>query len=377
MAYLFITDSLDLPTGVGNVSRDIVEFSDEEWIVVGGNVNGAKGEYKEYFGGRVKEYQVENYGSLSLYETILQEYDITATLFMGESRFMKPVFEAERILKEHGPLLWYYVHETDSYPKLDKWKFETPDHIISASTVTQKMLDIGNHDNTWVPHGVNTDLFTPDGDSFKSELSLKEEDIAVLFVGKNQQRKNIPHIFQNFLQSKYRRIPSKYKIILRTEPVGELNIPRYLKNRYGRCALDRVTFVNELPREEMPKLYRSADILVNPSCREGFGLTPLEAVACGTNAFVTLTGGMKDYAFDHRDVYYYEPNPFPNQAVVDNTGSFSTAKYPKDSLNKSIKENSKSGVKDRFTARRMSEDIVQIIKNFENNQPTPITEYKI
>ena len=43
-----------------------------------------------------------------------------------------------------------------------------------------------------------------------------------------------------------------------------------------------VVFLGHVPDEDIPALYSLADLLVMPSLYEGFGLPPLEAMACGT-----------------------------------------------------------------------------------------------
>lgn len=45
---------------------------------------------------------------------------------------------------------------------------------------------------------------------------------------------------------------------------------------------DRVRFLGPIPDEDKPALYAGADLFVYPSVYEGFGLPPLEAMACGT-----------------------------------------------------------------------------------------------
>jgi D-inositol-3-phosphate glycosyltransferase len=57
---------------------------------------------------------------------------------------------------------------------------------------------------------------------------------------------------------------------------------------------DRVRLVGAVPREEMPRWYRSADVLVAAPWYEPFGLTPLEAMACGVPVVGTAVGGLKD-----------------------------------------------------------------------------------
>ena len=43
-----------------------------------------------------------------------------------------------------------------------------------------------------------------------------------------------------------------------------------------------ITFVNHVSDEKLSLFYNSADLLFFPSIYEGFGLPPLEAMACGT-----------------------------------------------------------------------------------------------
>ncbi len=43
-----------------------------------------------------------------------------------------------------------------------------------------------------------------------------------------------------------------------------------------------VRFIGQVKEEDMPGLYSGADLFVFPSLCEGFGLPPLEAMACGT-----------------------------------------------------------------------------------------------
>lgn len=65
-----------------------------------------------------------------------------------------------------------------------------------------------------------------------------------------------------------------------------LNIPEWIK-LYGM-----------ITDSELSKLYNSSDIFVFPSWVEGFGLPPLEAMACGCCVVATNTGGVPDYAIN-------------------------------------------------------------------------------
>lgn len=57
---------------------------------------------------------------------------------------------------------------------------------------------------------------------------------------------------------------------------------------------DRVLFPGFIPHAELPYWYNLADIFVFPSIYEGFGLPPLEAMACGTPVIVSNTSSLPE-----------------------------------------------------------------------------------
>jgi glycosyltransferase involved in cell wall biosynthesis len=61
---------------------------------------------------------------------------------------------------------------------------------------------------------------------------------------------------------------------------------------------DRVKALGYVPDEEMAALYSGADVFVFPSLYEGFGLPPLEAMACGTPVVASSRSAMPEVLGD-------------------------------------------------------------------------------
>ena len=77
--------------------------------------------------------------------------------------------------------------------------------------------------------------------------------------------------------------------------------PRYPEARAAADRLglrDRVRFLPGVAETDLPALYGGAEIFVFPSRYEGFGLPPLEAMACGTPVIAANTSSLPEVVGD-------------------------------------------------------------------------------
>ena len=58
---------------------------------------------------------------------------------------------------------------------------------------------------------------------------------------------------------------------------------------------DKVHFTGYVPAQDMPIVYNLAQVFVYPSIYEGFGLPPMEAMACGTPVITTDVSALRDH----------------------------------------------------------------------------------
>lgn len=61
---------------------------------------------------------------------------------------------------------------------------------------------------------------------------------------------------------------------------------------------EKVVFTGYIPDSDLPALYRNAGVFVYPSLYEGFGLPPLEAMACGTPVVASNTSSIPEVVGD-------------------------------------------------------------------------------
>jgi glycosyltransferase involved in cell wall biosynthesis len=61
---------------------------------------------------------------------------------------------------------------------------------------------------------------------------------------------------------------------------------------------ERVTFLGQVPPEDLPAIYSRAAALVYPSKQEGFGLVALEAMACGVPVITSGSGAIGEVVGD-------------------------------------------------------------------------------
>jgi len=119
----------------------------------------------------------------------------------------------------------------------------------------------------------------------------------VLFLGTIEPRKNIEAIIRAF--DKYANgyaneceSDSNIHLVLAGGP-GWRNEEIYKIYEQARNK-DRIKFIGYVDKEDKPVLYSLASLFVFPSIYEGFGLPPLEAMACGTPVIVSAASSLPE-----------------------------------------------------------------------------------
>jgi len=113
-----------------------------------------------------------------------------------------------------------------------------------------------------------------------------------LFVSTIEPRKNLVRLVEAWAKVKQTPAGRERKLIL-VGRKGWLYEPIF--QRIAELKLeDEISWLNFVPDDDLPALYNLADLFVFPSLYEGFGIPPLEALACGRPVVVADNSAMAE-----------------------------------------------------------------------------------
>lgn len=147
-----------------------------------------------------------------------------------------------------------------------------------------------------VPNGVNVEKFRPDISDSQVASALAALGIErpyILFTGAIQPRKNVDGLLKAFLNL---AAEMPHNLVL-AGPLGWRG-DEIRDALHAGTAAGRVRRLGFVPAPLLPALYRGADLYVFPSRGEGFGLTVLEAMACGVPVVASSVSATAEVAGD-------------------------------------------------------------------------------
>jgi len=164
-----------------------------------------------------------------------------------------------------------------SYPFADK-------RIYVSNFIAEK---VGLDPEPLITHpGINTALFSPEGRGQNSKLTLG-------VMGRMLRRKG----FEVFLEA-WSQVPDLHdQIQLLVLQMGDKPPGLPASTHFQMSGSDA----------DLANYYRSLDVFVFPSHFEGFGLPPLEAMACGAAVITTDCGGVSEFAVDGENCLLVAP----------------------------------------------------------------------
>ena len=201
----------------------------------------------------------------------------------------------------HDLIPWVYEKDRSPFWKANINGLKKADRIITVSSFSKN--EIINHlkypaDRIHViPNAVDHSIYYKNPDkTILNRLNIARDDPLILYVGSEEPRQNVDKLIKAFAKLK-NKIPNA-KII----KIGDSNLlgtREKLFKLINELNLQKdVIFAGSVPEKELPQWYNAADLLVYPCDYAGFGLPPLEAMACGTPVITSNTTSLPEVVGD-------------------------------------------------------------------------------
>ena len=174
--------------------------------------------------------------------------------------------------------------------KLDGRYIKRASHIIADSQNTRndliKYLKVPDSKISVIYCGIDHSIFKP------YNIRLLDKPY-ILYTGSERPRKNLGRLFEAFAKLK-KEFP-ELKLVKAGAGGRSENYRRDTIKKLDSLGITKdVIFVDHIPEIDLAHYYSSAALLAYPSLYEGFGLPPLEAMACGCPVVTSNTSSLPE-----------------------------------------------------------------------------------
>lgn len=215
-----------------------------------------------------------------------------------------------------------------------------------------------------IPCGFSAKEFYPiDRSIARILLNLKQDEKILLQLGRMVRRKGVDNVVKALGKLKDSKEP--YRLVIvggetdSPNPLACPEIARLQKIAEQEGVLDKITFVGRKNREILKYYYAASDIFISTPWYEPFGITPLEAMACGTPVIGSNVGGIKYSVQDGKTGFLVPPNdPIALAEKIQLLIS-------DEKLMREMKENSIKRVNTHFTWAKVSMSVAALYKKIE------------
>ena len=132
----------------------------------------------------------------------------------------------------------------------------------------------------------------------------------VLYVGTIKPHKNLVRLIEAFARLREQGF-DEVKLLIIGDEISKL--PALRRAVHSHKLHKHVRFLGFLPDDTLKVLYRLASVFVFPSLYEGFGLPPLEAMACGTPVVTSNVSSLPEITGDAAQLV----DPYDVDSIVD------------------------------------------------------------
>jgi len=323
---LLITDDIRLPSGVGNVGREIVIHTAHHynWVCIGAAINHPDAGKRFDISNDTNQnagitdasvflYPNNGYGEPNLLRSLIKIEKPDAIMMITDPRYFIWLFQIENEIRKNIPIIYLNIWDNYPAPYYNRPYYESCDVLlgISKQTVNINKLVLGDKAQNklikYLPHGLSSKIFYPiqDKEQNKEFLNVKKEilkgkeyDFIVFFNSRNIRRKQIQDVilaYRLFVDNLPEEKAQKCALLLHSDPVNDAgtDLPTVIETfQSENCNIILDPYRHGV--EKMNYIYNMTDVQILLTSNEGWGLSLTEAMLVGNPIIANVTGGMQD-----------------------------------------------------------------------------------
>jgi glycosyltransferase involved in cell wall biosynthesis len=149
-----------------------------------------------------------------------------------------------------------------------------------------------------VPNAIDAELLVDPGEAERERVRERYQIRGrfVLFAGNVKPHKNLERLIRAFARVRCQEGNEDLRLVVIGDDVSRYASLRRTADEAG--VRQEVRFFGFVPHETLAALYRMATVFAFPSLYEGFGLPPLEAMACGTPVVTSRISSLPEVVGD-------------------------------------------------------------------------------
>lgn len=298
------------PSGVGTQTKYIIEgmlkTGKYQFLSFGGAIKhpNHQPQTTEAWGEDWIIWPVDGYGNPDMVRAMIHQNKPDILWFMTDPRFFSWLWQVENEIRATVPMVYYHVWDNYPYPSFNRSKYLSNDHIACISKLTHDIVQTvaPETDSSYIPHAVDSDIFkplTPEMITKHRQQRGLDDKFVCFWNNRNARRKQSGTLIYWFKEFLDKVGHDKATLIMHTD-VKDVHgqdleaIIQELGLTNGEILFSR----DKVSAQDLSMVYNMADLTINISDAEGFGLATLESLSSGTPILVNMTGGLQDQVTD-------------------------------------------------------------------------------
>ncbi len=179
--------------------------------------------------------------------------------------------------------------------------FRRCDHVIATTNQQVEILtneyDVPTDHITMIPPGIDEGRYTPvtrsQAQAQRRKFKFRKHDVYT--VGRAAANKGYDLLIQALPELREQVPDARLQLAVGANSRADERKVEKWKALAGKLGVsDHVKWLGYVPEADMADYYRAAPVFALPSRYEPFGMTAVEAMACGTPCVVTIHGGLEE-----------------------------------------------------------------------------------